>query len=107
MRSQTVDTASLTERVKQEALRLGFTKVGVARAGRLDKEGLELQEWLVRGYQGTMTWMARTAEKRIDPGRVLPGARSVVAVALNYWTNVPHEDGGETGKISRSTMILI
>jgi epoxyqueuosine reductase len=92
---------NLTARVKQKALDLGFARVGIAPAGPLAEEGARLGEWLARGYQGSMHWMERTVEKRTDLGRVLPDARSVIAVALNYYTGVPHESRVGTGKISR------
>ena len=92
---------SLTVRVKNKALELGFARVGIARAEPLAGEGARLRDWLARGYQGSMHWMERTVEKRTDPARVLPDARSVIAVALNYYTEVPHADRAGTGKISR------
>jgi epoxyqueuosine reductase len=75
--------------------------VGVARAERLDEEGRRLREWLDRGFHATMGWMARTAERRTDPALVLPGARSVVAVAMNYFTPSATAGGPGTGKVSR------
>ena len=78
------------DRIKAQALALGFSAVGLARAERLDAEGESLKEWLGRGYHATMGWMARRFAERIDPSLVLPGARSVVAVAMNYYHPVPH-----------------
>jgi epoxyqueuosine reductase len=92
---------TLTGRIKAKARDLGFTKVGIARAEPLTAEGERLREWLGRGYQGTMSWMERSAEKRVDPTRVLPGARSVIAVAMNYFVDHHHADEPGTGKISR------
>ena len=92
---------SMTSRVKSKALALGFTSVGVASAGRLDEEGERLRAWLDRGYQASMGWMARSVAKRSDPGLVLPGARSVIAVAVNYYTGAPHTRGAGIGRISR------
>jgi epoxyqueuosine reductase len=92
---------ALTSYVKDEALRLGFSKVGVARAETLLEEGDRLGEWLARGYHASMGWMARTPEKRSDPDLVLPGVRSIVSVALNYHTGGPHPDDPSVGKISR------
>lgn len=90
---------ALTSRVKSRARSLGFTSVGIARAEPLDEEGDRLRRWLERGYQASMGWMARSEERRRDPSLVLPGARSVIAVALNYYTPVPHEEGA--GRVSR------
>lgn len=90
-----------TEKVKAKALEVGFTKVGIARAEELTEEDDRLRAWLARGYHGTMDWMARNVEKRTDPRRIVPGAASVICVALNYYTPVQHADDPNTGKISR------
>jgi epoxyqueuosine reductase len=92
---------SAGEKLKQKALELGFTKVGIARAEQLDEEATHLQEWLSHGYQGSMDWMKRTVEKRIDPGNIVPGAKSVICVALNYYTAAQHSHDPAVGKISR------
>jgi epoxyqueuosine reductase len=93
--------ARLTALVKARAAALGFQKVGVARAESLTEERARLEEWLARGHHAAMGWMARDTARRTDPRELLEGARSVVAVALNYFT--PHEHTNEegTGKISR------
>jgi len=90
-----------TTRIRAKALELGFTKVGIARAEALDDEASHLQEWLNRGYHGTMEWMSRNLEKRINPGSIVPGAKSVVVVAMNYYTDVSHSNDAGHGKISR------
>ena len=87
--------------IKREARRLGFEKVGIAKAVPLGAEGERLKDWLARGYQATMGWMGRNADRRIDPENVLAGARSIVSVALNYYTDVRHPDDDQAGKISR------
>ena len=94
-------TAKLTTAIRQEALRIGFHKIGVARAGYLEKESGQLGEWLDRGYQGTMKWMEENSDKRANPGSILPGAKSVIAVAMNYYADVQHDRDDTTGKISR------
>lgn len=92
---------SAEQRIKAKARDLGFTLVGIASAGALDEEASRLKEWLRRGYQATMAWMERRIEKRNDPGEVLPGAKSVVCVAMNYYTSFEHHNDGDRGKISR------
>jgi epoxyqueuosine reductase len=93
--------SSLTENIKRQALQLGFSKVGIARAEILSEEGRNLQEWLDRRYHGTMDWMARNFDKRVDIRKVLPGAKSVLCVAMNYYTETAHSTDPQTGKISR------
>jgi len=90
-----------TEKIKQHAVELGFCKVGIARAEVLTEEGRRLQEWLSRRYHGTMDWMGRNVDKRIDVRQVVPNAKSVVCVAMNYYTKTQHGQDFETGKISR------
>jgi epoxyqueuosine reductase len=93
--------ASLSQKIKRKALDLGFAKVGIARADALDEDGLRLFEWLRRGYQGEMAWLEREPEKRTDPRLIFPEARSVISVAINYYTPSPQDDGPNRGKISR------
>ena len=87
--------------IKEQAQRLGFEKVGIVPAAPLLEEGSHLRQWLERNYHGNMTWMARNPEMRSDPGVLFPGARSVVVVALNYFTDAEHDSSPQTGKISR------
>src|SRR5215208_2889122 len=93
----TLSPSQLTAEVKRRARALGFEKVGVVRAEPLVEERARLEEWLARGHHASMGWMERDVARRTDPRELLPGARTVVAVALNYYT--PHEPG--RGKISR------
>lgn len=92
---------ALTDSIKQRARIEGFDKVGIVSANALVNEGRLLQEWLDRGYHGDMAWMARNVEKRIDPRQLFPAARSIVVVALNYFTPAQHSNSSTTGKVSR------
>jgi epoxyqueuosine reductase len=99
--SERLTPARLTAQVKQRARELGFEKVGVARAESLTQERARLEEWLARGFHAEMTWMERGVERRTDPREFLKDARSVVVVALNYFTPHAHTEETGTGKISR------
>jgi epoxyqueuosine reductase len=90
--------ASITEKIRSKALELGFEKVGFARAQELEPEGARFFEWLTRGYHGEMAWLAREPQKRTDPKLIFPEAKSVISVALNYYTPASH---AQTGRISR------
>lgn len=90
-----------TEKIKSKALSLGFTKVGIAKAEPLDEEAKHLKEWLSRGYQGTMEWMARNVEKRTNLCNIVNNAKSVICVAMNYYTPTHHSHDPGIGKISR------
>ena len=73
----------LRDQVKSLALTLGFDLAGVA-AALPTPETEYLREWLAKGYGGSMQWLERSVEERVDPRRVLDGARSVIAVAMSY-----------------------
>ena len=74
------DKADLVSRLALEA---GFDAVGFAEAGPVARQAY-FREWLRQGRHGEMDYLARTAEIRVDPGRLLPGARSLVVVAQSY-----------------------
>ena len=93
--------ASLSDRIRLHALELGFHKVGIARAEPLAAEGARLFAWLDADYHGEMAWMERWKEKRVDPSELLPNAKSVIAVVLNYYTPHEHADEDTRGNISR------
>jgi epoxyqueuosine reductase len=91
----------LSTRIKERARELGFHKVGIVPASALTEERARLTEWLARGLHGEMRWMERDPAQRTDPSLLFPQARSVIVVALNYYTLHRHEDDTATGKISR------
>lgn len=91
----------LTRKIKAKALALGFHKIGIIRAEPLTEEREHLEEWLGKNYQGEMRWMEREPEKRADPRLLFPGAKSVIVVALNYYTPHEHEENPAKGKVSR------
>ncbi len=76
--------AALTMRIKEAGRRLGFDRVAVGSAGP-PEHAVAFERWLDAGHAGTMSYLERGREKRLDPARVLPGARSVVACALGYY----------------------
>ena len=71
------------EELRQRLLALGFDDVRFAAADPMAGEGL--RDWLAAGMQADMQWMERTAEKRLHPGQVLAGTRSVIMLGVNYW----------------------
>ena len=94
--------------IKARALELGFSKVGIVRAELLTAEQSRLEQWLARGFHGEMKWMERDPAQRADPRRFWPSTRSIVVVALNYYTPHEHEvrtgggsDRVKSGKVSR------
>lgn len=85
--------------VKQKALELGFHKAGIAAVDGAEMEVQRLQAWLAQGYQADMEWMANP--KRQDIHLVMPEVRSLICVALNYYTPHQRPEGKEYAKISR------
>ncbi len=87
--------------VVEEAKRLGFDLVGFAKAEILDVEFQALENWLWRDYEAGMKYMERNLEKRKDVSNLLPNAKSVISLALNYYSNAKHSNDDSFGKISR------
>jgi epoxyqueuosine reductase len=105
--SQPQDPASetrpreLSSLIKERAIAEGFEMVGIVPAKPLDGTRRQLEDWLARGYHGSMQWMARDPAMRTDPRKLFPPARSVIVVAKNYYTPWKHTDDPTTGKVSR------
>ncbi|MFN5856881.1 MAG: tRNA epoxyqueuosine(34) reductase QueG [Pseudanabaenaceae cyanobacterium] len=89
---------SLSTAIKQKAKEIGFSKVGIT-AATSGAEAQHLQNWLDQGYMADMAWMANP--KRQDISQVMPDVRSVICVALNYYTPHAHSNDPHIGKISR------
>src|SRR5687767_6670396 len=95
---------SISQAIKREARYLGFDAVGITSVlpdppahGLLDR----LQEWLRRGYHGTMAWMARDPDRRAHPQIVLPGCRSIISLGMNYDSGLRAFEGRGHGRIAR------
>jgi epoxyqueuosine reductase len=78
--------------IKEKAGELGFDNVGVCPAVRAPNHAF-YESWLRKGYHGTMGYLARQADLKRSPQELLPGARSIVAVALNYNQEPMHRPG--------------
>lgn len=70
--------------LEQLAFSVGIDAVGVSRARPVEGVEPRYREWLERGYQGEMGYLERNLEMRLDPTRLVPGARSIVSVLLSY-----------------------
>jgi len=73
------------DKIKAEALRLGFSHVGISKAGFLEEEAPRLERWLSQNMQGKMSYMERWFDKRLDPRLLVDGAKSVISLLLNYY----------------------
>jgi epoxyqueuosine reductase len=71
--------------VKNTAHSLGFNYCGIAKAERLDEEAQRLESWLNKGFHGKMNYMENYFDLRTDPTKLVPGAKSVITLLLNYF----------------------
>jgi len=78
---------TISEEIKNEALRLGFDACGICRATNSGEEDRYFQ-WLNDNCHATMSYMERNVDKRLDPRLLVEGAKSIISVALNYY---PHK----------------
>ena len=77
---------NLIEQIRSEALKLGFDRAGIAPISPVPHVDA-YRDWIAKGYHGEMGYMARPdrVERRDNPGVILPGARAIVCVGLNYY----------------------
>jgi epoxyqueuosine reductase len=85
--------------VIEKAKQLGFDLVGFAKADLLEDETEKLKQWLNRGYHASMNYMEKNLHKRKGVKEILPNAKSVISLALNYY--IPEKYSNEKN-ISRS-----
>jgi epoxyqueuosine reductase len=90
---------SLTQFIKTEAQRLGFFWCGISKAEFLEEEAPRLESFLQKGFQGEMKYMENHFDKRLDPRKLVDGAKSVISFAFNYYAESVFENGSP--KISR------
>ena len=74
-----------SERIKAEAVRLGFLSCGISEATFLEAEAPRLEAWLKKGMHGEMSYMENHFDKRLDPRKLVPGAKSVISLLHNYY----------------------
>ena len=85
--------------IKSLAAELGFNYCGIAKAALLTDDAKRLEQWLAKGMQGNMQYMENHFDLRIDPTKLVPGAKSVITLLLNYF---PEEQPySETPKIAK------
>jgi epoxyqueuosine reductase len=79
------DPQSYASIVKKTAAMLGFDQCGIAKAVRLDEDARRLESWLQQGMHGEMHYMANHFDMRVDPSLLVPGAKSVITLLINYF----------------------
>ena len=87
-----------TRFIKETALSLGFTHCGIAKAAPLDEDARRLEKWLHAGMHGSMQYLENHFDLRIDPTKLVPGAKSVITLTQNYFT--PKKQPADSPKIS-------
>lgn len=81
-----------SQMIKAEALRLGFMACGISKAIFLAEEAPRLENWLNNNHHGEMGYMENHFDKRLDPRLLVEGAKSVVSLTLNYFTQAKQID---------------
>lgn len=79
-------TLRYSQLIKEKAKALGFMSCGIAKAGFLAEEAPRLEQWLNQGKHGEMHYMENHFDKRLDPTKLVPGAKSVISLLLNYYS---------------------
>ena len=88
-----VDSAEKnTNLIKSLALTLGFAQCGIAKAERLEEDAIRLEQWLNNGMHGNMQYMENHFDMRVDPRLLVPGAKSVITLILNYFPSIISEN---------------
>src|SRR2546430_381191 len=98
--ANTMNRQEITAIIKQKALDIGFTKAGVTSAEPFDEAADRFEAWLAAGSHGLMKWMDKSHEKRRDVKNILPDAKSILSLALNYY-----DDGGSRARTPNSLKI--
>lgn len=81
-----------TRILRNLALEQGFSLIGFSKAERLNEEADHLEKWLEQGHHGKMGYLENHFEKRVDPTKLVPGAKSVISLLYNYHTSEKQSD---------------
>lgn len=76
---------NLTKIIKEKTKQLGFDYCGIAKATTLDEDAKRLETWLNKGMHGRMQYMENYFDLRVDPSKLVPGAKSVITLLMNYY----------------------
>ncbi len=88
-----MDQQALASMIKRKAVELGFMYCAISEASFLEDEAPRLERWLSEGRHGDMRWMENHFDKRLDPRKLVPGAKSVISFALNYFPEQTQPEG--------------
>ncbi len=85
-------STNYTQLIKSESKRLGFDYCGISKAEFLEEEAPRLENWLNNNMHGQMSYMQNHFDKRLDPRLLVPGAKSVISLLLNYYPTEKQHD---------------
>ena len=74
-----------TDFIKRKALELGFSSCGISKARFLSEEEEKFEKWLSNGYHGTMSYLEKNIDKRLDPRILVPESKSIISLTYNYY----------------------
>jgi len=87
--------------IKTQAKSLGFDFCGISKAGFLEEEAPKLEAWLNKNYHGKMAYMANHFDKRLDPTKLVDGAKTVISLIYNYYPEKKLPENKEDYKIAK------
>jgi epoxyqueuosine reductase len=87
-----MEAQSISAQIKAKAISLGFILCHMAKATYMDEEARQLDRWLNQHHHGEMSYMANHFDMRVDPTRLVPGAKSVISLAYNYYNPIKQTD---------------
>ena len=87
-----MNSAVYSKMIKKKASEMGFLFCGISKADFLENEAPRLEKWLNEHRHGKMDYMENHFDKRLDPRLLVEGARSVISLALNYYTDLKQTD---------------
>ena len=95
-----INKLELNIRIKDKAADLGFLACGISKANFLPEDAERVRNWLNKGFNAEMGYMENHFEKRLDPVKLLEGAKSVISVLFNYFPKeiIPVEDNYKISK---------
>ncbi|MCH7403263.1 tRNA epoxyqueuosine(34) reductase QueG [Belliella kenyensis] len=99
--SLTTSKEKYAQIIKSQAKSLGFDFCGIAKAEFLEEEAPKLENWLNQNYQGQMAYLANHFDKRLDPTKLVDGAKTVVSLIYNYYPDKPIAEEEGTYKIAK------
>jgi len=89
---ESAEINNLSVLIREKARELGFDLCGIARTKVLSDNGKILEKWCQAGMNAGMSYLQRNIERRINPGLLLPGARSIVVTGLCYYSELKQKD---------------